>query len=282
MAAPRGRCVKCGYPLLEGQSRCPECGFEHAQTRAAKRRIPQLYTQGPAAVKPVALRFALMGATALLGPLLALVQSVVLPLAGVAPVPPLDSIVATLAAPLPFSVLLALPYGRGSLGGSDSPIPIEWPSLRGVSLHLVAGALSLSWWIVAALCWLPFTNALIFGVLVVALIGASAGSYLHLSWLAALGEAVADEGPRWLHNWCIGIGLLAAIVSLIIALSNASWNPFFVGLFVAFLSTLAAQVAGPAMLARDMLLTLVESYEELGRVERRARRAAEHEPRIPR
>lgn len=280
-AAPTRRCPSCGHLLLATQPRCPECGFVPAPSGPVSRpKIPQLYTRGPAVVKPIAFRFASSCAVALLGPALALVQAA-LPFIGVGSPPGLDRALAALAAPLPVSVLLTLPYGRGSLGGPESPIPIAWPTLAGQSLHAISALLSVSWWIVAMLLWIQWTHPVGFALLVAALLGASLSTYLHLSWLAALGEAVADEGPRRLYCWCVGVGILVSILSVIVALAQDSWQPFFLGLVVAFLAALAAQVAGPWLLARDMFLTLLGAYEEVGREERRARRAAEHEPRLP-
>ncbi|MBM4112311.1 MAG: hypothetical protein FJ253_02885 [Phycisphaerae bacterium] len=282
-SGPSRRCTRCGYLLFEGQSICPECGFELVVASGRSRReVPQLYTQGPAVVKPIALRFVAMGATALLGPMLALVLAAVLPLAGVTRVPDLGDIVALLAAPLPISMALALPYGWGSLGAPDSPIPIAWPRIGRHSLHLVTLALAPSWWLVSILLWTEPAHPLAKTLLVGAVIAASAGTYLHLSWLAALGDSVADEGPTRVYTWCVGIGVLSAILSFVVTLFQGTWTPVVLGMAAAFVSALAAQILAPALLARDMLLTLIGSYEEVGRSERRARRAAEHEPRLPR
>ncbi len=281
-AGPRRRCQRCGYLLLADQRRCSECGFEPAPPSPGKRLAPpQLAVLGPAVVKPIALRFTVMALVALLGPLLAVVQSVLIPLAGLAAPPGLDRILATLAAPLPISIVLALPAGRGALGGDRSAIPIDWPRPGGVSLHRVTAILSLAWWVAAVVLLLPFSSPFVTAVLVGAFLAASAGSFLHLSWLAALGESVADDGPRRLHEWCLGVGLLVAIVAVAVAIFDSSMRAIQLGLFIIFLTALVAQIVGPSLLARDMFFTLIGSYEELGRAERRAQRAREHEPRLP-
>lgn len=278
--APRDRCGNCGHWLLDTQRQCPECGAQRPR-RGHPREVPQLYTHGPAVIRPIAWRFAAIGAVAALGPLMALVVGVALPLLNLAPWPNLSTVVAIVAIPIPVGVILSLPYGPGSLGGASSPIPIERPRILQLRLHDLAAVASMSWWALAALLLWPPAIPALSTLRVLAMIGAFGSSMLHLHWLASLGESLSDDGPRRAFNICVGAALLLLIVAFLGSLLfDARW-PFTAGFLLVFLTSLVAQIVAPMMLALDMIHTLIGAYEELGRNERRAQRAREHEPRLP-
>lgn len=274
------KCTGCGYALLAAQTRCPECGAVTAAPVAVRGRVTQLYQQGPATVWPIAIRFAIMGVLASTGPSLILLLGVLAIAFDIGSGPNFGGAIALLMAPLPLVVLLSMPFGPGSIGGPNSPIPVERATLLGVQLHTLALITSPSWWVIAALLHFGSPSPITGVLFLLAVIGAGVSAYAHLCWLADLGLALTDDGPHGVLNICVGTAIFAAIVAVLAGLFVASWGPFFVAIGVVVLSVVLGEIWAAVQLSRGMISTLVASYEEIGREQRRAQRAAEHDQRF--
>lgn len=276
------KCLKCGYALLPSQSRCPECGFAAAPSKARGRhRVVQLYQRGPEAVWPIAIRFSAMGAVAAAGPFIIITGMVLALTLGVGPGVGLDTALCILMSSLPIVVALSVPVGWGSIGGEESPVQVERPRILGIAIHKLALALSPAWWILAGLVAFGALNPLTAVVAILSMIAAAASAYLHLCWLSELGLAVADDGPHRVLNICVGLAIVSAFIALVAALFATTWAiPLLALSFVVF-SVVLGEIVASLQMARDMTSTLIASYEELGREQRRAERAAEYETRLP-
>jgi len=281
-AAATARCIKCGYSLLATQVRCPECGSLVAPPSSSRRqRVVQLYQQGPQAVWPIAIRFSAMGAVAATGMVAVFASSALSLLFGIGTSVSFAAAIAWLMAPLPFVVLLSMPFGWGSIGAEGSALPVERARILGVPLHKLALATAGCWWLLSALI---FYGPNFPGVAIVALaaaIGAGASAYLHLCWLTDLGLAVSDHGPHRALNICVGVAIVSAIVAIVGGVFLGSWVPVFAALGFVVLVVVLAEIWAALELARDMIATLIAAYEEVAREQRRAERAARHGPNFP-
>lgn len=276
------RCGKCGYSLLANQLRCPECGTIVAPERPAVRHgVTQLYQHGPLVVRPIAIRFSVMGVLAAIGPVVVIVSMLLDIFLGIGFGLGLAHAGVALAALLPVIVAVSMPVGWGSMGGAQSPIPVDRARILGVPIHVLALVLSPSWWLLAGMAFVGMTTTTTTITAIVAMIGAAASAYFHLCWMADLGFAISDEGPHRVLNICVGTAILAVIVAVITALFVNSWNPLFGALAVIVLAVVIGEICASVQLARDMVTTLFGAYEELGREQRRAERAAQNTPRFP-
>lgn len=276
------KCSKCGYALLANQSRCPECGgLAAAAVSRGRHRIIQLYQQGPETVRPIAIRFAAMGAVAAAGPLMVALNAVLGLTLGIGIGIDFGAGVGIMMATLPLAVLISMPFGWGSIGGSASPVPVERVRVLGFPIHLIALATCPAWWFLAAILAVGVTTPMVGIAALLCMVAAATSAYFHLCWLADLGFAIADESPHRVLNVCVGIAIICIIVAIIAALFATTWSPFLLALALVVLSVVFGEVVASVQLARDMISTLIGAYEEVGRQQRRAERAAENEPRFP-
>jgi len=275
------KCMKCGYALLAEQSRCPECGESQARAAPrAKHLVVELHKQGPHAVWPVASRFVAMGVVAAAGPLAIILSFALALVLGLGGVPNFGAAIAWLMAPLPIVVLLSMPFGWGSIGGDESPVPVERARIFGVAIHKIALLLCPAWWCLAGLLLFGAASPAAIVLFIVSMFAAATSAYLHLCWLADLGLAISDEGPHRVLNICVGIAIICGIVALIAALFASTWGPTFLAVAFTVLAVVIGEISASVQLARDMLHTLVASYEEHARQQRRAARDAENERRF--
>ncbi|MBX3356524.1 MAG: hypothetical protein KF724_12580 [Phycisphaeraceae bacterium] len=272
--------MKCGYALLAGQKRCPECGVDASAPRA-RYAITQLQQAGPSVVWPIAIRFALMGGVAAMGPLIVIVGLLLHWTLDFGPGVSFGAAIKILMGVLPVVVLLSMPIGPGALGGESSPVEVTRAKLLGQPIHLLALAFSLCWWIFIGVITYGAGGMLSVIIALLALVGAGASAYLHLCWMADLGLAIADEGPHTVLNICVGTALLTIIIALLVAFFVASLAPFFLAIAVIVLAVILGEIVVAIQLSRDMMAALVGAYEEVARAQRRAERAREERSRLP-